>query len=114
MRERHQCTIFKLYTSSFCRQKAGLEVLVKAAEEQIDGKEYTLIKEPSSTNRESTVITMLRTAFNSMITVDSPFLPKATLLSIYPLLKPVASKLLTLPSADKKNWCTLFSLKIVH
>ena len=25
MRERHLCTIFKLYTNSFCRQRTGLE-----------------------------------------------------------------------------------------
>ena len=29
MRERHLCTIFKLFTNSFCRQRAGLEVLMK-------------------------------------------------------------------------------------
>ena len=29
MRERHYCTIFFLYTNSFCRQRAGLEVLMK-------------------------------------------------------------------------------------
>ena len=29
MRERHLCTFFKLYTNSFYRQRAGLEVLIK-------------------------------------------------------------------------------------
>ena len=29
MRECHLCAIFKLYTNSFCRQRAGLEVLIK-------------------------------------------------------------------------------------
>ena len=29
MRERHLCTIFKLYMNSFCWQRAGLEVLTK-------------------------------------------------------------------------------------
>ena len=28
MRERHLCAILKLYTNSFCRQRAGLEVLM--------------------------------------------------------------------------------------
>ena len=28
MRERHLCTIFKLYTDSFCRQRMGLEALI--------------------------------------------------------------------------------------
>ena len=27
--KRHLCTIFKLYTNSFCRQRAGLKVLIK-------------------------------------------------------------------------------------
>ena len=44
---------------------------------------------------------------NIMMTVDSLFLPKAAHLSIYPLLKPLSSKLLTSPSADKKNSCTV-------
>ena len=35
MRERHLCTIFKLYTNSFCRQMAGLEVLIKVTAEPI-------------------------------------------------------------------------------
>ena len=43
---------------------------------------------------------------NTMMTVDSLFFPKAALLSIYLLLKPLSSKLLILPSADKKNSCT--------
>ena len=30
MRECHLFTIFKLYTNSFCRQRAGLKVLIKA------------------------------------------------------------------------------------
>ena len=29
MRGRHLCTIFKLYTNSFCWRRAGLEVLIK-------------------------------------------------------------------------------------
>ena len=29
MRKRHLCTIFKLYTNSFYRQKAGLEVFIR-------------------------------------------------------------------------------------
>ena len=29
MRKRHLCTTFKLRTNSFCRQRAGLEVLTK-------------------------------------------------------------------------------------
>ena len=29
MREHHLCTTFKLKTDSFCRQRAGLEVLIK-------------------------------------------------------------------------------------
>ena len=46
------------------------------------------------------------TCLNIMMTVDSPFLPKAALLFIYLLLNPLLSKLLTPPSADKKNSCT--------
>ena len=42
---------------------------------------------------------------NIMMTVDSLFLPKGALLSIYLLLKPLLSKLLTPPFADKKNSC---------
>ena len=38
--------------------------------------------------------------------VDFLFLPKAAHLFIYLLLKPLSSKLLTPPSADKKNSCT--------
>ena len=45
-----------------------------------------------------------------MITVDSLFLPKAALLSIYLLLKPLLSKLLTSPSADKNKLCTVSRL----
>ena len=41
-----------------------------------------------------------------MTTVDSLFLPKAALISIYLLLQPLSSKLLTPPSADKNNSCT--------
>ena len=41
-----------------------------------------------------------------IMTVDSLFFPKVALLFIYLLLKPLLSKLLTLPSADKKNSCT--------
>ena len=37
---------------------------------------------------------------NVMMTVDSLFIPKASLLSIYLLLKPLSSKLPRLPSAD--------------
>ena len=42
-------------------------------------------------------------ALNIMMTADFLFLPKAAHLFIYLLLKPVSSKLLTPPSADKKN-----------
>ena len=42
-------------------------------------------------------------ALNIMMTADFLFLPKAAHLSIYLLLKPLSSKLLTPPSADKKN-----------
>ena len=49
-------------------------------------------------------------ALNIMMTADFLFLPKAAHLFIYLLLKPLSSKLLTPPSADKK----LYSLKIVH
>ena len=45
-------------------------------------------------------------ALNIMMTVDSLFLPKIALLFIYLLLKPLLSKLLTPPSANKKNLCT--------
>ena len=45
-------------------------------------------------------------ALNIMMTADFLFLPKATHLFIYLLLKPLSSKLLTPPSADKKNSCT--------
>ena len=38
-----------------------------------------------------------------MMTVDSLFLPKVALLSIYLLLKPLSSKVRTPPSANKKN-----------
>ena len=40
---------------------------------------------------------------NIIMTVDFLFLPKAVLLSICLLLKPISSKLLTSPFADKKN-----------
>ena len=42
---------------------------------------------------------------NIMMTVDSLFLSKAAFLSIFLVLKPLLSKLLTPPSADKKNSC---------
>ena len=45
-------------------------------------------------------------ALNIMITADVLFLAKAAQLFIYLLLKPLSSKLLTLPSATKKNSCT--------
>ena len=35
MRECHLCTIFKLYTNSFCRHKMGLKVLIKVIAELI-------------------------------------------------------------------------------
>ena len=44
---------------------------------------------------------------NIMMTADFLFLPKAAHLSIYLLSKPLLSKLLTPPSADKKNSCTV-------
>ena len=44
---------------------------------------------------------------NIMMTVDFLFLFKAAVLSIYLLLKPLSSNLLTLPSADKNNSCTV-------
>ena len=40
---------------------------------------------------------------NTMMAADSLFLPKAPILSICLLLKPLSSKLLTLPSSDKKH-----------
>ena len=43
---------------------------------------------------------------NIMMTVDFVFLPKNAVLSVYLLLKPLSSKLLTPPSADKVNSCT--------
>ena len=42
-------------------------------------------------------------ALNIMMTADFLFLPKAAHLFVYPLLKPVLSKLLTPLSANKKN-----------
>ena len=45
-------------------------------------------------------------ALSIMMTADFLFLPKAAHLFIYPLLKPLSSKLLTPPSAVKKNSCT--------
>ena len=45
-------------------------------------------------------------ALNIMMTADFLLLPKAAHLFIYPLLKPFSLKLLTQPSADKKNSCT--------
>ena len=48
---------------------------------------------------------------NIMMTVDILFLFKAALFSIYLLLKPLSSKLVTPPSAEKKF---VYSLKIVH
>ena len=50
---------------------------------------------------------------NIMMTVDFLFLPKAALLSIYLLLNPLLSKLLTPPYADKKK-NFVYSLKIAH
>ena len=38
MRERHLCTTFKLKTNLFCRQRAGLEVLIKVTSKQIGGR----------------------------------------------------------------------------
>ena len=43
---------------------------------------------------------------NIMMTADFLFLPKAAHLFIYLFLKPLSSKLLTPPSADKNNSCT--------
>ena len=45
-------------------------------------------------------------ALNIIMTADFLFLPKAAHLFIYLLLRPLSSKLLTPPSADKKNSCT--------
>ena len=45
-------------------------------------------------------------ALTTMITADFLFLSKAAHRFIYLLLKPLSSKLLTPPSADKKNSCT--------
>ena len=45
-------------------------------------------------------------ALNIMKTANFLFLPKAAHLFIYLFLKPLSSKLLTPPSADKKNSCT--------
>ena len=44
-------------------------------------------------------------ALNIMMTADFLFLPKAAYFFIYLVLKPLSSKLLTPPSADKKNSC---------
>ena len=44
-------------------------------------------------------------AINIMMTADFPFLLNAAHFFIYLLLKPLPSKLLTPPSADKKNSC---------
>ena len=49
-------------------------------------------------------------ALNIMITADLLLLPKAAHLFIYLLLKPLSSKLLTPPSADKKNSYTAYRL----
>ena len=38
MRKRNWCTIFKLYTNSFCQQRARLGVLMKMASRVIDKK----------------------------------------------------------------------------
>ena len=51
---------------------------------------------------------------NITMKIDSLFLPRAALLFIYLLLKPLSAKLLTPPFADKKNLCTLYSLKIEY
>ena len=45
----------------------------------------------------------IQSVLNIVMTVDTLFLPRTPLLSIYLLLKPLSSKLLILPSADKKN-----------
>ena len=45
-------------------------------------------------------------ALSTMMTADFLFLLKAAHLFIYLLLKPLSSKLLTPPSADKNNLCT--------
>ena len=49
-------------------------------------------------------------ALNIMMTVDFLFLPKVAHLFICQLLKPLSSKLLTPPSADKKNSCVAWRL----
>ena len=50
---------------------------------------------------------------NVIMTVNPLFLPKAALLSIYLLLKPLSSKLPPLPSADEKNLCTNDALSLI-
>ena len=47
---------------------------------------------------------------NIMTTVDSLFLPKAALLSIFLILKPLSIELLTPPSVDKRTACALMML----
>ena len=74
MRERHLCITFELRTNCFCQQRARLEVLIKV----------TLLK------KIQLEINFLQNFFHSP--------------SIYLLLKSLLSKLLTLPSADKKNF----------
>ena len=49
----------------------------------------------------------IQSVLNIVMTVDSLFLPNAALLFIYLLLKPLLSKLLTSPSANKKNLSTV-------
>ena len=58
-------------------------------------------------------------ALNIMMTADFLFLPKAAHLFIYLLLKPLSSKLLTPPSADKKirvqlKHCTLMRMTLSY
>ena len=55
---------------------------------------------------DSAIFYKILPVLNIMMTVDSLFLLKAALLSIYLLLKPLLSKLLAPPSADTKNSCT--------
>ena len=63
--ERHLCTIFKLYTNSFCRLAAGQEILKKVTSiadvRTIVNEENDVRRAASGKNTESTVIIMLST-----------------------------------------------------
>ena len=48
MRELHLRAVFKQYVNSFCRQRAGLEVLIKMTAEPIFLLNLSLTSEPGS------------------------------------------------------------------